>query len=115
WNYSDSGELRDILRGEPQRRGRDVLLEVLDRAGAGNEEHRRRAREEPGERHLKWRRVVPGRHPLDRRAFDVPCAEWIPGQERETLQLASVDHRVRIAVGEAVAVLDRDHGNDLLS
>ena len=31
----------------------------------------------------------------------------------EALALAPVEHRIGVAVGDAVAVLDRDHGDDL--
>ena len=46
---------RHRISGERNSRRRDVFLEVGDRGGAGNRQHRRRARQQPGQRRLRRR------------------------------------------------------------
>ena len=77
-------------------------------------EHRRRAGQKPGDRDLERGDAVGFGDPRDRPLVGDPAGlEREPGNEAEAVALAAVEHGLRVAFVEAVAVLDRDHGHDL--
>src|SRR5580765_4215413 len=94
----------EVERGE-------VLLQVVEREGARDREHRRRARQEPRERHLRGRRAVAGGDLLDGRR--VGAAQGKERHEGDPLLGAVVDDLLTLALDEAVVVLDRHDRYDL--
>ena len=100
----------ELLVGELDRRGGEVVLEVRDARRAGDRQHHRRAGEQPGERELRRRRVEsrsrcrssgpPG-------PASSPVASGNHGMKPMPFASAVVEQRLRRAVGEVVAVLHR--------
>src|SRR5215216_900930 len=108
---SASLQHRHLLVSELQRGCSHVLLKVRDRRGAWDGHHRGRVPKEPGERHLRWGGLVAAGDRLERttRSRQPPSGQRVPGHESYLLPLAGLQHRLRGAVGEVVAVLDRGH------
>src|SRR5919106_816296 len=104
-----------LVVAETQSRRGDVLLQVRYRARTGNRQHRGRAVQQPRERYLGLAGFVcpGGPAPGPRVLADPARHERKPRNEREAPALAEVDERVGVPLGDAVAVLDRDHGDDL--
>src|SRR5712671_2751219 len=73
-------------------------------------------RQQPGERDLGWRRVVAASDLRDdtRGAGNPATFHWAPRQERELLQRAELEDRLRGPVEGAVSVLDRHDRRQLL-
>jgi hypothetical protein len=98
----------------------DVFFEVLDLRCAGNGEHDGRAMEEPRDRKLSRRGVVAlGEFRQGLREGLIGLEELaggdrIPRQEGDTLLFAPGEGLLVAAVGEGVAVLHADDGDDLL-
>src|SRR4051794_3733288 len=106
WSTSASVRVqqrRHLLRGEADAPRGDVLLEVRDRSGPGDRQHRGRARQQPRQHHLRRGDPVARRHLVDLPVGFV-VLDRRPGQERDVLLLAEVDHRLGLAVAEVVAV-----------
>ena len=108
-------ELGNLLVGELQRGRGDVLLEMLDRRGARDRQHHRRAR-------AAARRARPARR--SRRALrrsrppgrpgsaSSPAASGAQGKKAMPELLAALEHVLRAAIGEVEAVLDGDDLDD---
>jgi len=96
--------------------GGDVFLEVRDAGGAGDGEHDGRAPEEPGEGELGWSdlQVRGGASEGAFRAGQLTGAERKPGNETDVGAFAEFEDAFGGAVGDAVAVLHGDDGNDFL-
>jgi len=103
-----------------ERGGGDVLFEVLHLGRAGDGEHNGRALEEPGERELCGCGIV-ARGELGQSLQEgmvgleqLASGHGIPGQECDASLLAPGEGLFVAAVGERVAILNADDGNDLL-
>src|SRR5436305_6317519 len=109
-------ETCELVGGELDVRGGDVLLEVLDRASAGDGKHHGAAGEQPGDRHLPRRRVVRGRDLGDRpaRLSETAGGQREPRDEADAVGLAVVEHFFGLPVGEVVEVLHRGDLEDSL-
>src|SRR5208337_2343926 len=103
---SDPVERRKLLVRDLDRRGADVLLEMGDLAGAGNQQHDGAALEQPGERDLAGARLVLPGDRVERRAFarERAGAERGPWDEANAARGAIVERRFARAIGEVVAV-----------
>src|SRR5215208_8125322 len=108
---SASLQHRHLLVSELQRGGSHVLLKVRDRRGARDGHHRGRVPKEPGERHLRWGGLVALGNLVGRSIWprQPPGGQRVPWYESYPLPLTGLQHRLRGAVGEVVAVLDRGH------
>ena len=72
-------------------------------------------RQQPGERHLAWGRVVAARDLLDDgRSPEIAASDRAPWQERHLLEGAKLQDRLRIPFEKAVPILDRHDGRELL-
>ena len=91
---SSPPDRREVLRVEREGPRRPVLLQVGDRAGAGDGQHHRRAREEPRQGHLRRRRAV-----LPRDGGDRGVAADAPHREREERQVGDAARRAEIEHG----------------
>src|SRR5918993_4232499 len=100
-----------LLLSELQRGCSYVLLQVRNRGGAWDGQHRGRVPKQPGERHLRWGGLVAPGDLVERstRPRQSPCSKRVPGYESYPLPLAGLQHRFRGAVREVVTVLDRHH------
>src|SRR5690348_14891313 len=107
---ADGVEFGGRLGRQDQAGRRDVLAEVGQGRGAGDEDHRGRAPQQPGQRDLLRGRAEPGGQAVQRRRL-----EWGEAAQREVggvgdaLGCAPVDHRVVAPVRHVVEVL---HGDD---
>src|SRR5919106_1586500 len=101
----------DVGGVELDRLRRHVLLEVLDRRRARDRQHHRRARQQPGERELPRRRVVPPSQVVEgtARAGEVADREGEPRDEADPVPLARLEQALGMPVGQVVAVLDGHH------
>src|SRR5262249_5372821 len=109
-----SAEPRDLLVRQAQLARGKILLQVLARAGAGDRQRDRRSMEEPGESNLGRCCATCGRDLCQRSRWsrERPQAEGKPGDEGESFALTGREHAVRVTVGQAIAVLHRDHADD---
>ena len=103
----------DLGRGQLDRRGGDVVVQVGHRSSARDRQDRRRPGQEPGEHDLPRRRVVPLRQLLHG-PVAVKVLDRRPRQEHDLLLLAQVDERLRPAIVDVVPVLDRHDRGELL-
>jgi hypothetical protein len=90
----------------------DVFLEMLDGGSAGDREHDGGALEKPGEGDLFWRGVVGAGDLVEDFAGCAARSEREPGNEADGILFAVVHDVIPFAVGETIAVLDGDDGND---
>ena len=101
----------ELVAAQLERERGEVLLQVAEREGARDREHRRRARQEPRERDLLGRRAV-ARGDLGDRA-GVDAVEREERDERDPLLGAVVDDLLVRPLREVVAVLDGRDRDDL--
>ena len=83
---------------------------MVEREGARDRQHRRRAREEPGESDVSSGGVAP-LGDFGKRGTAI-AAERKVGNEHDPFASAVVDDIVVLALGEAVVVLHRGNGDD---
>ena len=122
----DQVEEIPLVVGDLKSTGGYVFFEVGDAAGTGDGEDDGAAMEEPCQRELTNGRIVPCREVRDgmvrfaaggsvlRDAGSGAAAHGVPGEEGDGVLLAEVDGGFGGSVGEVVAVLDADDGDDLL-
>jgi len=108
-------ELTEEIVGEFQGCGGDVVFEVGDGGCAGNGKHHAGAGEEPGERDLHGSGAEFSGDTVEEVVGLAILAEGSPGDEGDAEFFAVVEEVVPLAVGEAVAVLDGDDGDDFAS
>jgi len=108
----DTGKALEFGVGQLESSSGDVFLEMLDGGSAGDREHDGGALEEPGEGDLFWSGVVGAGDLVEDFASCAARAEREPGNEGDGVLFAVVHDVVPFAVGEAVAILHGDDGND---
>lgn len=103
----DMIELGEVGGTQVQPDGAEVFLEMAHPRGARDRQHRRRMGEQPGERDLGRRRLMPlgdlGHDPAGPR--QLTNLERVPGDERHIFARAILQHRLGGPVQQAVAVL----------
>src|SRR2546429_66705 len=106
-------EFGDRLGRQDQAGRCDVLAQVGQGRGAGDEDHRGRAPQQPGQRDLLRGRAEPGGHAVQRRRLERgEAAEREIRGVGDALGRAPVDQGVVASVGEVVEVLHGDDGCD---
>jgi hypothetical protein len=111
WGF-EAGEFFEEVVGEFEGCRSDVFFDVGDRGCAGDGEHDAGAREEPCEGYLHGCGVELAGDAIEEFMSLPILSERSPGYEGDTVLLAVVEEVVPLAVGKAVAVLDRDDGDD---
>src|SRR5918911_693037 len=108
-------QLLELLVAEFKRGRGDVLLQMLDRRGARDRQHHRRAPEQPGERDLARCSIVAGGYLVEWTAGprQVPGGQREPGDEAHALAFAEVEYVFGAAADEVVAVLHRGYRYDV--
>src|SRR5437764_1389871 len=106
WIYNAARDTIDVVCGQ-------VLLEVSDRGRPGDQQHPVVARQQPCERDLRRRRVVPAGHLGDRRilgqggrAAGERRSEWEERHERDLPLATGLEHGLVLSVEDAVGVLN---------
>src|SRR6266550_9631212 len=98
-------ELCEVRRGQIQRHRAEVFLEVIDLRRSRNGQHHRRMRQQPGKRHLARGRMVAARDLLDDAGTpEIATGDRAPGEERQLLEGAKLQHRLGVTFKDAVAV-----------
>ena len=98
----ERAQLRELVLGQAERCGGDVLLEVGDGRRARDRKHHGGARQEPGQRDLERGRFVRVGDAAER-ALGVQAArrEREPGDERDAVAVADLECRLGYAVADA--------------
>src|SRR5215469_13353207 len=114
--FGDRVKLGDKIRGEFERRSREIVSKMVYRRGAGDQQNVRRTLQEPSKRDLHWTRLHRCRYPIEHRRLQ-RCE---PSQREkrhisDTLPRESVDKGIVAAVCDVVEVLDTNDLRDSLS
>src|ERR1700674_3974299 len=85
---------------------------MSDRGCPGNGQHDWRSLQEPCKCYLDGTRTVRLRDSVKHFPGNLACSQWEPGDKGNSITLTITHYVVPFAVGEAIAILHRDDGDN---